>query len=179
MAQENTTVTIEELTELLEQHNIPLRISLTGNVPTWELSPSALHQGIVDDIRGTIRLPPERASGCGSHHIADVWLRLPGIGLRRPDIAIYCERPPRQRAALTLVPTAVIEVVSAGYEHKDFDAVPLYLAAGIADVVLVNPDTGLVTHYTHDGAAVSHHAPCQLQFQSGCVCAVPTLIEEA
>jgi Uma2 family endonuclease len=178
MNQRNATVTIEELTELLEQHNIPLRISLTGNVPTWELSPSALHQGIIDDIRATIRLPPERASGCGCFHIADVWLRLPGIGLRRPDIAIYCERPPRQRTALTLVPTAVIEIVSAGYEHKDLDAVPLYLAAGIADVVLVNPETTFVTHYTTDGAVASHQAPCRLEFQSGCVCDIPTLSEE-
>ena len=52
--------------------------------------------------------------------------------LKRPDISIFCREPDEQDDAVTLVPEAVIEVVSKGYEAKDLQIAPdFYLSRGV------------------------------------------------
>lgn len=68
------------------------------------------------------------------------------------DIAIFCTDQIEQDEAVTKVPEAVIEIVSAGYEAKDLELGPLfYLAQGVKDVVVLEPLTGTVIHSRRNG----------------------------
>jgi Uma2 family endonuclease len=83
---------------------------------------------------------------CACEHIADAYIRLPDSSLVRPDIAIFCAPIPRQREAYAAVPAAVIEIVSPNYEAKDYEELPpVYLANGVRDVVVVDPEQHVFT----------------------------------
>lgn len=47
-------------------------------------------------------------------------------GLKRQDTSIFCREPAeeKQKNAPTLIPEAVVEVVSKGYEAKDLEIGP-------------------------------------------------------
>src|SRR4029453_15978225 len=107
----------------------------------------------VDRIRATIK--PQDAARCACVHAADVYIQFPDGSLKRPDISIFCREPDdkEQEEAITLVPEAVIEVVSKGYEAKDLEIGPrFYLSQGVKDVVVFDPTTLLVLHLRRDGA---------------------------
>src|SRR5438552_14543238 len=114
-----------DLDRLIAEQRIKLEI--TDGVPTWRVLPSPWHQMRVDRIRATIAPATGSAPQCGCHHLSDVYIRFPDDSLKRPDIAIFCTSPPEQDEALTLVPNAVIEIVSPGYEDKDRFNAPWYL----------------------------------------------------
>jgi len=162
------SLTENDLDEMIADRTIRLLVLANGK-RLWEASPSPLHQMLIDDIRATIRpqvsntLPP-----CGCHHIADTYIRLPDTSLVRPDVAIFCVPPPRQRQALRLVPAAIIEVVSPHYEAKDTeDLPPVYLANGVKDVVVVDPEQERVLHFTESGQTL-HTSPVTLDLDCGC-----------
>jgi hypothetical protein len=167
------------MTNQLSEHDLDALIAdravrlllLSNGKRIWEASPSPLHQMLVDDIRATIRplAAEDGTSGaCGCHHIADVYIRLPDTSLVRPDISIFCAPPPRQRQALRLVPAAVIEVISPNYEAKDTDDLPpVYLANGVQDVVVVDPEQAQVIHFTADGQT-TYPLPLPLALRCGC-----------
>lgn len=160
----------QDLDALIADHAIRLLV-LSNGKRIWEASPSPLHQMLIDDIRATIRpgvADDGTPSDCGCHHIADVYIRLPDASLVRPDIAIFCTPPPRQRQALRVVPAAVIEVLSPNYEAKDTDDLPpIYLANGVQDVVAVDPERAQVIHFTADGQTRSP-LPLALALRCGC-----------
>lgn len=168
------TLSEQELATLLRERAI--RLLLLGNGQRiWEASPSPRHQMIVDEVRATIRprtLPNCESSACACSHLADVCIRLPDGSLVRPDIAIFCTRPPRQQHALTLVPTAIIEVLSPQYETKDLhDLPPVYLANGVLDVLVVDADQRQVTHFQQTEITLLP-MPLQIDLQGGCCCGV-------
>ncbi len=167
-------VTETELDELVYRRAIRLLVLGNGK-HIWEASPSPLHQMLIDEIRATIQPVASgdmARSGCGCFHLADVYIRLPDTSLVRPDIAIFCERPPRQRQALRVVPAAVIEVISPTYEVKDLeDLPPVYLSNGIRDVLVVDSDQQRVTHFQHAGTTV-YSTPHTARFACGCECFV-------
>ncbi len=67
----------------------------------------------------------------------------------------------------------MIEIISPGYEFKDVTLNPqFYLAQDVDDVVVVDPRSGVVTHYRTTGIAI-HHAPVTITLQCGCQCTVP------
>jgi len=102
-----------------------------------------------------------------------VYIRFPDGSLKRPDIAIFCETPPLQEEALTMIPKVVIEIISPGYEYKDVTLNPqFYLAQGVDDVIIVDPRSGAIAHYRKSGVS-NHHAPMRLELQCGCECMVP------
>jgi Uma2 family endonuclease len=151
------TITESELDELLRYGAVKLEI--TAGVPTWEAAPGPRHQLMVHGIQTSIKRPSERAGSCVCFPVADVSISFKDGSLKRPDIAIFCERPPLQDEALTIVPGAVIEVISPGYEFKDIALNPqFYLAQDVSDVVVVDPRSGAVTHYRTTGVA-THQAP--------------------
>ncbi|PDW00989.1 hypothetical protein CJ255_19870 [Candidatus Viridilinea mediisalina] len=115
--------TIQELQRLAYQG---VRLEITGGRTTWEAAPGALHNGVVDDIRQNLTRHNPATAACGCYHIAATYIEFaPGL-LRRPDIAVFCVKPPRPDGAITgIIPGAVIEVLSQGYEQKDRDAVAL------------------------------------------------------
>lgn len=147
-----------------------VRLEITGGRTTWEAMPGALHHGVVDDIRQNLtRLNPPQAA-CGCFHIADTYIEFAPSLLRRPDIAIFCAKPPRPDGALTgLMPGAVVEVLSAGYEQKDRDAVPLYLGFGVQDVILVDPRQYILEWHTFDQPPRLLELPATGTAQMGCI----------
>jgi len=105
-------------------------------------------------------------------HAADVYIAFADGSLKRPDISIFCREPDEEEEAITLVPEAVIEVVSKGYEAKDMEIGPqFYLAQGVKDVVVFNPYTLLVLHVRRDGVK-RHLSSVTLTLECGCGCVV-------
>ncbi len=162
----------EDISQIV--YNGLVRLEVTGGLPTWEAMPGALHQGVVDDIRQAITRLNIDNTTCGCYHIADTYIQFGLNLLRRPDIAIFCERPPRPDGALTgIIPGAVIEILSAGYEQKDRDAIPFYLAAGVIDIVLVDPRANSAEHHTLGNPATIHSLPVTWRLGMGCILEIP------
>jgi hypothetical protein len=63
----------------------------------------------------------------------------PDGSLKRPDISIFCHEPEEQDDAISLVPEAMIEVVSRGYEAKDLEIGP-----GSISRYLVSPEASAI-----------------------------------
>lgn len=146
-----------------------VRLEITGGVPTWEAQPGALHNGVVDDIRQSLTRHNPADAACGCHHIADTYIEFAPSLLRRPDIAIFCAKPPRPDGAISgLIPGAIIEVLSAGYEQKDRDAVALYLASGVQDVLLVDPRRRTLEWHRHAELRQLLALPTTCELQMGC-----------
>ena len=141
-------VTDRDPDQLIAERQIRLMLLGPQQRPIWEASPSPLHQIFVRDIEASIRASAESHDGCACEHIADAYIRLPDSSLVRPDIAIFYAPIPRQREAYRAVPAAVIEIVSPDYEAKDYEELPpVYLANGVRDVVIVDPEQSVFTHY--------------------------------
>lgn len=150
-----------------------VRLEMTAGVPTWEAYPSLLHQETIDLIRASIEPLHLNGSHSGCYHYADVSIRFKDGSFKRPDIALFCTRPPRQDEALTVVPEAVIEIISPGYEYKDLYLNPqFYLAQDVKDVVIVDPRSGVVSHFRTTGVA-THQAAVTLDLLCGCRCTIP------
>ena len=166
-------------TELLERmfaeaDELGFRMEITGGLPTWELSPVWGHQEIC--FRIEMSLEQNRTSGnqngCGCFHASDVSLRFPDGSLKRPDISVFCEKPEEVEETITAVPDAVIEIISKGYEKKDWEvSVPFYLQQGIKDVVVFDPFMQQVTHF-QDGERKDYPSPVALTLACGCTCTV-------
>lgn len=144
--------------KFVRAEELGIRLEVVGGLAIWEAQPVYRHQKAVDRIRASIH--PSESSACACVHIADVYVEFPDGSLKRPDISIFCREPDEQEEAVRLVPEAVIEVVSKGYEAKDLELGPrFYLSQGVKDVVVFDPSTLLVLHVRADGAtrAVSPH----------------------
>ena len=150
-----------------------IKLEITGGVPTWEVAPSSRHQRAIDVIRASIKPAHNSDKGCECAHLSDIYIRFLDGSLKRPDIAIFCTEPPDQDEALTVIPQAVVEVISPGYEYKDIALNPnFYLAQGVQDVVIVDPRSGVVTHYRTTQVS-NLRAPVTLELLCGCVCVIP------
>ncbi len=160
------------IAQLLAADQVGIRLEIVRGVPLWEMHPGFKHQKEVDRIRATLEPIPGTDSGCGCFHYADIYVRFPDGSLKRPDIAIFCQEPPETDEALEVIPEAVIEVVSAGYEAKDLEFGPLfYLAQGVKDVVVFDPRTLLVLHVQREGTR-RLIAPVEIDLACGCRCRI-------
>ncbi|WP_038057600.1 Uma2 family endonuclease [Thermus amyloliquefaciens] len=158
------------LKKLLEADQLGLRLEWVGGLPLWEAQPTYRHQKAVDRIRQSIR--PKEGSSCPCIHVADVYVRFPDGSYKRPDIALFCREPEELDEAITLLPEAVVEVVSRGYEAKDLEIAPrFYLSQGVKDVVIFDPHTLLVLHLRQKGAW-RHVSPVELELLCGCTLTV-------
>ena len=105
-------------------------------------------------------------------HIADVYISFPDGSLKRPDISVFCREPDEEEEAVSLVPEAVIEVISKGYEAKDLEIGPrFYLSQGVKDVVVFDPYTLLVLHVRRD-RVTRQVSPVEIELECGCCCQV-------
>jgi Uma2 family endonuclease len=155
------------LKQMLHAEQLGVRLELVGGLPLWEAYPVYKHQKAVDRIRATIRRGPE-AGNCACIHAADVYIAFPDGSLKRPDISIFCREPDEDDEAVRLIPAAVVEVVSKGFEAKDFEIGPrFYLSQGVLDVVVFDPSTLVVLHVTRDSAK-RHLSPVELDLLCGC-----------
>lgn len=154
---------------LLRADELGIRLEFVNGLAIWEAQPLYRHQKHVERIAHGIRLE-DRATGCACVHALDVYVQFPN-GLKRPDIAIFCREPTEkeQDEVLTLIPEAVIEVVSKGYEAKDLEiGPPFYLSQGVKDVIVFDPATLLVLHVRKDHAS-REISPLDIRLQCGCM----------
>jgi Uma2 family endonuclease len=158
---------------LLQANELGIRLEIVAGLPIWEPQPLLKHQRAVDRIRAAIEpAPAQQATACAGVHIADVYISFPDGSLKRPDIALFCREPDEEDEAIRLLPEAVVEVVSKGYEAKDLEIGPqFYLAQGVKDVVVFNPYTLLVLHARRDGVQ-RHVSPVPISLECGCRCLV-------
>ena len=155
---------------LLTADQLGIRLEVVNGLAIWEAQPLYKHQKAVERIARSIGRMTE---GCECVHALDVYVQFPN-GLKRPDIAIFCREPTEaeQESALTLIPEAVVEVVSKGYEAKDLEiAPPFYLSQGVKDIVVFDPSTLLVLHVRH-GHVERNVSPVDIELQCGCVVTV-------
>lgn len=155
----------------LQADELGVRLEMIDGLPIWEAMPMPRHQIAVDRIRDAIRVGG-RGHDCGCVHLADVYVHFPDGSFKRPDISIFCRMPDELDEAITLVPRAVIEIISKGYEKKDLEiSPPFYLANGVEDVIVFEPRTGEIHHITQDGQQLMQ-SPVEIVLQCGCVCTV-------
>jgi hypothetical protein len=148
-----------------------VKLEIVGGVPLWEFFPAKRHQMTIDRIRDSLKRKPPKRNGkakCGCIHLSDVYIKFPDGSIKRPDISIFCREPDEEDEAITLVPEAVIEIVSPGYEAKDLEFAPhFYLSQGVKDVVIFDPETLLVLHVRKQGAQ-RRTSPLKLELECGC-----------
>jgi Uma2 family endonuclease len=166
------TIDIAELIAQTDAAKAPVRLEYVRGRMKWEASPASRHQKALQRIERSLRPIPGHPAGCGCFVLADTLIRFPDPdhSIKRPDLAIFCTEPPDSDEALTVIPAAVVEVLSLGYEEKDLgsDGAPFYLAYGVQDVLIVDPRTGVVYHDTPDAARRSLTAPITIDLRCGC-----------
>jgi Uma2 family endonuclease len=157
----------------MQASELGIRLELVNGLPIWEAQPLYRHQKHVERIAQAIRRPGADASGCDCVHALDVFIQFPN-GLKRPDISVFCREPSEQEQddALTLLPEAVIEVVSKGYEAKDLEiGPPFYLSQDVKDVIVFDPTTLLVLHVRKDRTR-RQVSPVEIELECGCLVTV-------
>ena len=160
----NTTIT-DEIERQADSTGI--KLEFVNGIPVWEAFPLYRHQKKTLDIQISMLIGAKK-SGCACIPIADTAILFPDGSLKRPDIAVFCTEPSEQDRALTQIPEAVIEIISKGYEKKDLEvSLPFYLSQGIADIVIFDPATNLVSHY-RQGVLTEYDSPVELSFACGC-----------
>lgn len=157
------------LERLMQADEFGLKLEVVQGNHTWEFFPSPLHQGTVSALYDGIRaVKGPGGTGCGCYRLMDAYVRFADGSLKRPDLMIFCDKPVLTREALTLVPEAVIEVLSPGEERKDLIVgPPFYLSQGVKDVVVVNPETRAVHHFRRDGTRLLE-SPVTIALECGC-----------
>ncbi len=167
----------KDLTQLLMQADeAGIRLEIVGGLPLWEAHPVPIHQMAIDRIRRSIKRRRRRSSGsakgCACIHLSDVYVRFPDGSLKRPDISIFCTEPEEEEEAVTLVPEAVVEIISKGYEAKDLEIGPhFYLSQGVKDVIVFDPHTLLVLHLRRE-KVTRQFSPVKINLVCGCRCTV-------
>lgn len=152
--------------QFLLAEQLGIRLEKVGGLHTWEAQPLLRHQKAIDRVRASIK--PLPGSTCRCVHTSDVYVSFRDGSLKRPDIAVFSQEPQELDEAISLVPEAVVEVVSKGYEAKDLELGPrFYLSQGVRDVVVLDPLTLLVLHVRADQAA-RHVSPIRIELQCGC-----------
>ncbi len=166
---------LELMVQLMNADEAGVKLEVVGNEFTWEFFPSPLHQGLVVDLQRSVRPTPGDDRGCGCFALPDAYIQFRDGSVKRPDLMIYCARPPLTRQALTVMPEAVVEILSPRGERKDLQVgPPFYLAQGIQDVVVVDPEGRLAHHFRRDG-----YRPLALgavvRLECGCELTVPSV----
>ena len=154
---------------LLQANELGVRLEIVNGLPIWEAQPLYRHQKHVERICLDITKATSNDSDCACVHVMDVYVQFPN-GLKRPDVAIFCREPSEeeQDSALTMIPEAVVEVVSKGYEAKDLEiGPPFYISQGVKNVIVFDPSTLLVLHVTKKHAT-RQISPVQIQLECGC-----------
>ncbi|RYG26245.1 Uma2 family endonuclease, partial [bacterium] len=88
--------------------------------------------------------------------------------VKRPEVSIFCARPPEDEGFVHAVPEAVVEITSPGYEDKDLvHGPPLYLRNGVKDVLVLDRRDGMVHWFAPEGKT-THPTPTDFELSCGC-----------
>jgi Uma2 family endonuclease len=146
---------------------VGLRLEATSDGITWEVLPGLRHQLITAAILQSIE-PSNAVVKCECSKVFDLAIRFPSGVAKRPDIAIFCCLPLEEEGFVRMVPEAVIEITSPGYEDKDLiSGPPLYLANGVKDVFVLDRRTGEVHRWNQSGHTVNL-SPTTFTLLTGC-----------
>ena len=152
--------------KFLRAEELGIRLEVVSGLPIWEAHPVWKHQKAIDRIRASIS--KRNGAQCTCVHASDVYVQFRDGSLKRPDVAIFCREPDETEDAIALVPEAVIEVVSRGYEAKDLEiGPPFYLAQGVKDVLVFDPTSLLVLHARRE-RTVRLTSPQSVHLECGC-----------
>ncbi|MGQ9926649.1 MAG: Uma2 family endonuclease [Chloroflexaceae bacterium] len=167
-----TAIDIAEIIARTDASKAPVRLEYVRGHMKWEASPASRHQKALQRIERSLRPIPGHPGSCACFALADTLIRFndPDRSIKRPDLAIFCVEPPDTDEALDIIPAAVVEVLSLGYEEKDLgpDGSPFYLAYGVQDVVMFDPRTAVVYHDTRGRDRCTFTAPVTLDLCCGC-----------
>ena len=142
----------ELLFHLMQADEFGLKLEVVEGEYTWEFFPSPLHQGVVRRIDRSARPTPGDDQGCGCFTLSDAYVQFADGSLKRPDLMVFCAEPPLTRQPLTVMPEAVVEILSPGGAKKDLQVgPPFYLSQGVKDVIVVDPEGGEARHFRRDG----------------------------
>lgn len=148
---ERMVLSESELAQIEEADEVGIRVEMVAGQPFWEFQPNYDHQERIFRMQVSIRRDPESGPDCGCHQASDVGIVFPDGSIRRPDISIFCRQPER-RELITLIPEAVVEIVSQRSREKDLKiSPPWYLDMGVKDVLVYDPFTEDVFHFRRDG----------------------------
>jgi len=152
---------------LVEADDKGVRLEIMDGVGVWEVQPARRHIGTAKKIEKSIRPDLLANIGCGCVSYQDLCIQFADGSLKRPDISIFCREPDELDEAVTLLPEAVVEVVSRGSEIKDLEMnPPFYLTRGVRDVIVVDPYTGQVFHHRPDGVR-KLRTPVEIRLECG------------
>ena len=167
-------VSDEELAlALAEADERNIRIEIVNGIGLWHFQPALRHYEATTRIERSIRPDPKVGTDCRCFVAADVVIRFPDGSILRPDVAIFCRRPDEDDTAITLVPEAVVEVVSKGSEMKDFEIGPaFYLGQGVKDVIVFDPFSLLTIHHRRDRPPVRYSETTEIRLECGCLVTV-------
>lgn len=150
-----------------------LRLEIVGGIPVFEASPVFRHQSIIKRIENSLQPNVIGDAACECVSASDVQIRFPDGSRKRPDISIWCREPDEQDTEVTLMPEAVVEVISKDYAAKDLViGVPFYLRIGIPDIIVLDPETNEVRHWRNGGNEKTYSSPVTLDLLCGCTITV-------
>lgn len=163
--------TIEDMILQTDAAGAPVRLEYVRGHMKWEASPASRHQMTAKAIEQSIKPIRGRGDGCACYSLQDVLIRFPDPdgSLKRPDIAIFCTEPPMSDEAIDILPGAIIEIISLGYEDKDLgpDGAPFYLDY-VADVLVIDPRSGVIYHYRNEQPRRTLASPATVELACGC-----------
>jgi Uma2 family endonuclease len=169
---EDDVMTLEGIIDAL---GLPIKLEVVEGQNVWSMSPTKRHQRVIDAIRRSIRTA--EGSDCGCVHYSDVLIRFGETrGGRRPDIAIWCQEPEEEDTPISDPPQAVVEITSPGSKHKDHDiAATYYLARGVWDVIVVDPEQQRAWLTTLGGQTQALSLPWEGVLRMGCALTIPRI----
>ena len=142
----------DERAQYEEADETGLRLEIVAGKPYWEFGPTYEHQSRLARIATGVRRGPGAEAGCACLVAMAVALEFPDGSVLRPDISVFSREPERQ-GLVTLIPEAVVEIVSPRSREKDLKvSPPWYLDMGVKDVLVYDPFTEDVFHFRRDGA---------------------------
>ncbi len=144
-----------------------IRLEMVMGTPYWEAMPGTRHQVALQRLERSI---DERIAESGNELTTyrNLYIGFPDGSFKRPDLSIFRGDLPETDGPATEIPSAVVEVLSKGSETKDLQiGPPFYLSRGVLDVVVFNPNTLAISHFTKTGTATLI-SPAEIQLQCGC-----------
>ncbi len=153
---------------LMQADEAGIRLEIVGGRKSWEFWPGLSHQMHVKRIDQSVTRIAGHESDCQCFSAMDVYIHFKDGSVKRPDISIFCRMSDEMDGFVTLVPKAVVEVISKGYESKDLiDGPELYLSQGVLDVVVFDPIRQRVVHFEGTGQK-ELPTPVTLDLKCGC-----------
>lgn len=161
------TLSPSELVQYEEATELGVRLEMMSGQPYWEFQPNFQHQNRIGKIYKSVCPVTDSQGGCECVAALDVGIRFPDGSLRRPDLSIFCSEPEEQDL-ITLIPEAVVEIISQRSREKDLVLSPPYfLEMGVKDILVVDPFEDMIHHF-RQGSSIRFKSGKTVLLECGC-----------